>query len=422
MKNTIIIIIFLFSFVAFGQKSTLLINGYLHCGNGTVIESAYIGIRNGKIEELKNSLATNIIASEWDTIVDLMGKHVYPGFIAPNSTLGLTEIDAVRATNDFAEVGEYNPHVRSQIAFNVESKVVSTVRTNGVLLAQATPRGNVISGSSSIMALAGWNWEDATILADDGIHLNWPQSVSGGGWWAEPEPKKRNKEYDENKQKIDAFFEMAKAYSENKAAEKDARLEAMMACFQGAKRVYIHANEMQQIIDIIAFAKKFEIKFPVIVGGNDAHLVGQRLKDSNIPIMLTRLHSLPELEEDPIDLPYHLPALLQAQGIVFCLQNEGDMEAMNARNLPFLAGTAMAYGLSEEQAISSISLNAAKIMGIDEQYGSIEKGKIATLFVSEGSVLDMKSSKITHIMYQGKFMETSNFQTELYQKYEQKYK
>lgn len=404
------------------KKSVLLLHGYLHIGNGEVIESALIGIREGKIVEIKNSLASSYVRSEWDTIVDLNGKHIYPGFIAPNTTLGLTEIDAVRATRDFEEVGVFNPHVRAQIAYNVESKVVSTVRTNGVLITQATPRGNTISGSSAVMLMDGWNWEDATIEAEDGIHVNWPSSIAGNHWGEETSsPRKKNENYEKRKREIDEFFAMAKSFTEKREG-KDIRLEAMINCFEGTKRVYFHANEMQQILDIMDFVKKFEIKFPVIVGGNDAYMLGERMKDANIPIMLNRLHSLPPSDDDPIDLPYRLPALLQAQGIKFCLQNEGDMEAMNARNLPFLAGTAMAYGLTEEQAVRSVTLSAAEIMGIDKNYGSIEIGKSATLFVSQGNALDMRTSVVTHLMINGSFISTKNFQTELKEKYELKYK
>ena len=405
---------------SFGQK-TLLINGYLHVGNGDVMPTAAIGIIDGKIVSIKNAMTTRYEPSDWDTIIDVEGQHVYPGFVAPNSTLGLTEIDAVRATRDFQDVGEFNPHVRTQIAYNVESNVIETVLTNGVLFAQATPRGGIISGTSSVMFLAGWNWEDATILKDDGIHVNWPPAASGGGWWAEPAPKSINKDYANQKATIEGFFEMSFAYANNKEDDFDQRLEAMIGCFKGKKRVFFHADELQQLLDVIEFCEKYAIKYPVIIGGHDAYLLGARLKDSHIPIMLERVHKLPEFEDEPVDLPYQLPNLLQNQGVLFCLQNQGDMEAMNARNLPFQAGTAMAYGLTEEQAIQAISLSTCQILGIDEKYGSIEIGKSATLFVSQGNALDMRTNKVNLIMRDGKLIENTNFQEDLYLKYKKKY-
>lgn len=406
--------------ILFSQK-TLIRGAHIHVGNGNVIEKGLLGIDGDRIVLVKKELISSIDVKDWDTIIEISGGHIYPGFVNTNNTLGLTEIDAVRATRDFDDVGTFNPHVRSQIAFNAESKVGQTVRTNGVLITQATPRGGMISGTSSVMSLFAWNWEDATILADDGIHLNWPSSTVGGGWWAEPKPKTRNKKYGEQKNKLIAFFELAKAYSEAKKPEFDQRLEAMKACFKGSKRVYIHANELQQIHDVIDFASELEIPFPVLVGGYDAHLVGRKLKDSGIPVMLKRIHGLPQLEGEAIDLPFRSAALLIAQGVKFCLQGAGDMEAMNARNLPFIAGTAMTYGLSEEEAIRSITLSPCEIIGIDKDYGSIEVGKKAAFFISQGNALDMMTNKVTAIYFDGESQSVSNFQEELYLKYKAKY-
>lgn len=426
MKLLISLVFFFCSInLGFAQK-TLLVGGYLHVGNGETVESALIAIEDGKISFIKNSLAYSYSPEEWDTIIQLKGRHVYPGFVATNSTLGITEIDAVRATLDFDEVGIFNPHVRSQIAYNVESKVLSTVRTNGILICQPTPRGGIISGSSSIMKTDGWNWEDATISANDGIHLNWPASPQVDrrkDKGEEGDKDSPEEKYDTKKKEIYAFFDMAKAYSRSAENSEnfDQRLEAMRACFKGEKRVYIHADELQQLVDIIEFANDYNLKFPVIVGGYDSYLIGRKLADAKIPVMLLRPHSLPENEEDDVDLPYKLPALLRKAGVKFCIQNEGDMEAMNARNLPFLAGTAAAYGLTEEEAVSAISLWACEIMGIDKHYGSLEKGKSATLFVSDGNALDMLTHNLFVAFVDGTLMSLDNSQTALYRKYSAKY-
>jgi hypothetical protein len=289
-------------------------------------------------------------------------------------------------------------------------------------MCQATPRGGIVSGTSAVMALSGWNWEDATIYSNDGIHVNWPTSVQGGGWWAEPAPKKMNENYSVQKKEIETFFTLAQAYSNSKESEFDQRLDAMKECFNGTKRVYFHADEMQQITDIIEFSTKFKLNFPVIIGGYEAHLLGSRLKDSKIPIMLRRIHSLPENDDDPIDQSFKLPGLLKKEGILFSIQNSGDMEAMNSRNLPFQAGSATSYGISEEEAIEAISLSPCKIMGIDKKYGSIEVGKSATLFVSKGNALEMKSNDVHLILINGSFIQTSNFQKDLYLKYSEKYR
>lgn len=406
MKATFFLFLIIFAGGLQAQR-ILLLHGTAHIGNGTVVESAAIGVVNNRISFVKNSLTQAFEAKDWDTIINCNGQHFYPGLVSANNTLGLTEIDAVRATRDFNDVGDWNPHVRSLIAFNVESKVVETVRTNGVLLVQAAPRGGWISGSSAVMKLSGWNWEDATVISVDGIHLNWPTNRDT---------------YTKDKQQIYQFFEIAKtAAFDRREALSDLRIEAMKGCFTGTKRVYIHAETIQQIVDIIDFAAAMKIAYPVIVGGHDAYLVGAKLRDAHIPVMLSRVHSLPQREDEPTDLPYRMPALLKAQGIPFCIQNDGDMQAMNTRNLPFQAGTTMAYGLTEEEALMSISLSVCQIVGIDKDYGTLEAGKVATFFVSKGPALDMKTNQVTTLLVDGKFVSTSNFQEQLYLKYRQKY-
>ncbi|MFM1894040.1 MAG: hypothetical protein RIQ90_1206 [Bacteroidota bacterium] len=421
MKLVLSFIVGFLGCLSIHSQRILLVNGHLHPIVGNEISFSLIEIEDGEIIGIKNALSENYDPTLWDTVIDASGQHIYPGLVAPNSTLGLTEIDAVRASIDFREVGEFNPHVRSQIAFNAESKVLQTVKTNGVLLVQATPREGIISGTSSVMKSGGWNWEDATLQKDDGIHVHWPAPLNGGGWWLDPAERKNQDHYLADVQKLRDFFQLAKGYSENKKRVFDQRLEAMLDCFSGNKRVYFHANDIQQISDVIAFSEAFGLPFPVIVGGEEAYLLGKRLADSKIPVMLNRLHRLPEREEDPTDLPYRLPSLLKEQGVLFCLQNTGDMEAMNARNIPFLAGTAMAYGLTELEALKSITLWPCQIMGIDHRFGSIEVGKSATLIVSKGSILDMKTHQITTIILDGKVESTLNFQEENYLKYQKKY-
>jgi imidazolonepropionase-like amidohydrolase len=403
------------------QKTILLSKATVHVGNGKVINQGLVGIKGDKIILVDNALTHNLEKTVWDTIIDLKGLAIYPGFFAPNSKLGLTEIGAVRATRDFNEVGAYNPHVRSLIAFNVESDVIGTVRTNGVFYTQATPQGGIISGTSSIMSLNGWNWEDAVLKVDDGIHLNWPSTVKAGGWSAESAPKESNDEYSSRLKDIRAFFKAALAYSSTKDLY-DARFEAMRELFTGEKRLYIHADQMRALLDIIDFQRDLEINFPVIVGGYDAHIVADQLVSAEIPVIIKGGHTLPSNEDDPIDLPYRLPYLLQSKGVLFCIQNSGMMETMNSRNIPFLAGTAMAYGLTEEQAISAISLNTAKILGIEKIAGSIEEGKQATFFVNRGTPLDMRTNNVLMGIIDGEFIDLTNVQTKLYNKYKKKYK
>lgn len=397
-------------------------NGSAHIGNGNYIHNSVLAVENGKILFVKNALTYQLNESDWDTIIGLNGQHVYPGFIAANITMGLTEIDAVRATRDFNEVGQINPHIRSLIAYNTDSKVLYTVRTNGVLVTQSTPRGGLISGASSVMAMDGWNWEDAVYKADDGIHISWPKKYNRSGWWAEPGKDDANEKYNKILAIIYAFFEEAKIYSDIKSPDKTyLKLAAMKSVFKGSQRVYFHADFAPEINDIIDFSRHFKLKFPVIVGGYDAHLLAARLNENNFSVMLGRPHALPKFEDDLSYTNYHKAAELSRLNVPYCIQSAGDMEVMNARNLPFLAGTAWAYGLSEEEAVASISLNVAKILGVDDRIGSLEAGKDATFFVSEGNALDMRTNKVSTAMVKGRFILLDNHQIQLAKKYAKKY-
>ena len=404
------------------HNKILLQHGHAHIGNGEYLDNSSIGIENGKILFVKNALTNTIEESEWDTIIDIKDKHVYPGFIAPNITLGLTEIDAVRATRDYRETGTMNPNVRALIGYSTDSEIIYTVRTNGVLVTQSTPRGGIISGTSSVMALDGWNYEDAAYLADDGIHLNWPRKIWKTGWWAEPGSNQKNRQYVKTKNKIWTFFKKAEAYlKKSKKDPTNVKYEALRGVIKGKKRLYIHADFAPEINDVIDFTREFNIKFPVIVGGYDAPMLSERLKENHFTVIINRPHSLPEFEGDQVQAYYDLADRLQRKGVLFCISNAGDMEAMHSRNLPFQAGTAWAYGLSEEEAVAAITLNAAKILGCDDRLGSLEKGKDATLFVSDGNALDVRTNKGHLAMIRGNFLTLDNHQMQLYQKYKTKF-
>ena len=390
--------------------------GIAHLGTGEKIENSLIVIRDGKFDLVADASLVRIDPSAFDTVIRAYGKHIYPAFIAPNTTLGITEIDAVRASKDYNEVGSYNPNVRSQIAYNTDSKIIKTVRTNGVLVTQTTPRGGVISGLSSVMYLDGWNWEDATLKADDGIHLNWPSSFNTSGWWAEPGKTSKNKNYDDRVKEIKNYFEIAKSYSQDDS-KMDLELVSIKELFKGTRNLYIHANYAKDIRESVRFFKKIGINNIVIVGGRDALNAISILKENNTSIILERVHSLPVNEDAAIDQFYKLPSQLSENNILFCLSYSGDMEAMGTRNLPFTAGTAVAYGLDMEKAIASISLNTAIILGIEKTTGSIEIGKNATFFISSGDALDMRTNNIELSFIKGIPVDLNNHQKELFEKY-----
>lgn len=405
------------------DQKILILGGIAHVGNGEVIENSAIAVENGLLQFVKNQLIYRIDQAEFDTVIHLNGQHVYPGFIACNTTLGLREIDAVRATLDYDDVGDYNPNIRSAIAFNTDSKITPTVRFNGVLLGQITPRGGIISGSSSAMHFDGWNWEDALISEDEGVHLNWPKRFTQKGGWDKPVTIEKSKNSDDRVDAIYRFFNEAKAYAKAPTGKnKNLRFEAMKGIFNGEKTLYIHCDFAREILQAVEIKRHFDLDKVVIVGGYEAYLIPEVLRDNHVSILLSNLHSLPKREQDPIDLPYQMPSILHNLNIPFAFDMSGSMEAMNTRNLPFTAGTAVAYGLPYEKAIEAITLAPAKMLGIDSMYGTLEAGKSATLFVSYGDALDMSTNQLHFALVNGKFIQLSHPQLDLYKKFQKKYR
>ena len=429
MRKLAIIILFVFSHSIHTNaqqtpaqkqtKSILILNATAHLGNGKTIENSAIGFKDGKITMVADSKTMD--SSTFDITIDAKGKHVYPGFIIPNSTLGLVEIDAVKASNDESEIGNMNPNVRSIIAYNAASKVIETCRPNGVLVAQIRPNGGRISGTSSVVQLDAWNWKDALIKENDGIHLNFPSIASRGGDWTQPGDMTQNKDYDKQVNEIRSFLSSAKAYLGAPAKDRNIVLESMKGLFDATQTLYISANDQKQIIDAIQLAQENGIKKIVIVGGFEAYKVADLLKKNQIGVFLRNVHDVPTKDDQDIDLPYKMAKILVDNGILVGLENSGDMERMNSRNLPFLAGTCAAYGLDKEQALQLITSNTAKLLGVDNQLGTLELGKDATLFISEGDALDMRTNKLTDAFIQGRKIDLSSHQTKLYEKYKAKY-
>ncbi|MDH7444279.1 amidohydrolase family protein [Aquimarina sp. 2201CG14-23] len=402
------------------QSEVITISGAIaHIGNGEVIENSIIIFENGKITDVgsKGSTATK------GKVIDATGKHVYPGFIAPNSTLGLVEISAVRATDDDSEVGSFNPHIRSIIAYNAESKIVESMRPNGVLIAQTTPRGGWISGTSSIVQLDAWNWEDAAIKTDDGIHMNWPNPFTRGRWWLGEDPGfKPNKEYTKQVIKLKDYISQARASVQaDSNLAKNLPHKALQGIFDGSQILFVHVGNEKAIMDVIAFSKENNFNKVVLVGAYEAYKVASQLKQNNIAVLASRTHSTPRHEDEDYDLPYKNAKLLVDAGVLVGLQNSGQMERANARNLPFQAGTVAAHGLNKEKALQLITGNNAKILGIDAMVGTLEVGKDATLFISIGDALDMRTNQLEKAFIQGRDISLESHQTKLWKRYSNKY-
>jgi imidazolonepropionase-like amidohydrolase len=397
-------------------ENILIMNATAHLGNGQVIQNSAIGFENGKLILVADATTIKFDKSKYKKVIEASGKHIYPSFINCNSTLGLTEIDAARATRDNYEVGDLNPNVRSIIAYNTDSKIIPTIRTNGVLLTQIVPQGGTISGQSSVVELDGWNWEDAAYRTDVGIHLNWPQMyVHKTG--KPDEEAKQVENMNKSLAAIEEFFKEAKAYSLSSPSEKNLRFEAIKGLFDGTKKLYVHCDFVKSIVAAINFSKKYSLKM-VLVDGQDSWRVADMLKENNIPVILGRVHSLPPREDDDVDLPYKLPFLLKQSGVSYALSIEGSWQI---RNLGFMAGTSVEYGVAKEEAIASITSVPAKILGIDSSVGTLEVGKDATLFISTGDALDMKSQNVEAAFIRGKAINLDDVQKQLNGKYKEKF-
>ncbi len=397
----------------------------IHVGNGQVINNGTIKINNGKIEQVGAGIA---VPSGDAKVYDAKGKQVYPGLILPYTDLGLKEIaNGVRGSNDYAEIGEFNPSVRSIVAYNTDSKVINTLKANGILLAGVAPQGGVISGSSSVVQLDAWNWEDAAYRMDGGIHINMPSFIvrfgRRGGFPGFPgaaqPPADPSREALEKVAEIKTFFREAKAYlGETTHKETNLKYEAVKGLFDKKQKLFVHGDQVKQMLVAIDFVQEFGFDV-VIVGGSESWQIADLLKQNNIAIILGQEHSLPSTEDDDVDQPYKTPAMLQKAGVLFALNDEHDESRY--RNLSFNAGTAAAYGLGKEEALQAITLNAAKILGVDDKTGSIEAGKDANIVICDGDILDMKSSVVTDAFIQGRKVDLNNKQKQLNERYKYKY-
>ena len=395
-------------------------NGTIHVGNGQVLTNTSVEVKEGKIVNIGN----NITPSSGATTVDASGQHVYPGLILSMSNLGLIEVSTVRATVDASEIGEYNPSVRSLVAYNTDSKVINTLRTTGITLANIVPEGGIISGSSSVVQLDAWNWEDAAYATDNAIHINIPNLYNRpsrfGGFMgmqgAQSDPIKKGLEQIEE---VKQFFREAKSYGlQTQHQQTNLKLQAVQGLFSKKQKLFIHCDVVREILVAIDFKKEFDFDV-VLVGASECYQVADLLKQHNIPVVIGQMHSLPTAEDDGVDQPYKTPSQLQKAGVLFAINDEDGQQ--RGKNLPFNAGTAAAYGLSKEEALSAITLNAAKILGIADKTGSVETGKDANIVISDGDILDMRSNKITLVMIQGRIVNLTDKHKQLYERYKVKY-
>ena len=404
----------------------LLKNGFIHTVSDGTIEGSIL-FDKGKIIAVGEYLAPPDDAK----VIDLNGKHVYPSFISAVSGIGLVEINAVPVTNDHSERGDFNPNVRANVAYNPDSEIIPTTRSNGVLIANVIPGSGLVSGQSSIMMMDGWTWEDATLNHPSGLHINWPQmGIRTSGWYSNVPESRQKERMKKALEKLDEIVLKSRAYSKLRNAKSqkstdyhnvDLRWESMEPYVKGNFPIYIHANEVRQIEAAVNWSLRHQLKI-IIVGGKDAWRTTNLLRINKIPVIYESVTSLPSRRFEDYDQAYKGPKLLHDAGVTFCIASSGSAGgAYRVRNLPNHAAMAAAYGLPPDEALKSITLSAAQIIGIGEVAGSLEKGKDATLFISDGDPLEIRTN-ILEAYIQGRKIDMGDKHKSLYSKYQQKYR
>ncbi|HRN51927.1 MAG TPA: amidohydrolase family protein [Gemmatimonadaceae bacterium] len=386
--------------------------------NGTITNGSIV-LDGGKIV----AIGQNVEVPRGARIVDVSGKHIYPGLIDAYSTVGITEIGAVDVSNDINEIGDFNPNVRAEVAVNAESRHIGTTRSAGVLVTFTTPGGGVISGLSSAMSLEGWTWEEMSLKGAAALNVNWPDPNArprrfgfggpGGPGAARPAPKT----YAEQVQELKDFFAEARAYRDALAAgqqmRSNTRYAAMIPALNGDIPVVVSADGVAQINDALTWGKAEGLRI-VIRGGRDAIHVADRLKAENVPVILTATMAAPNRDHDGYDGAYSTPARLHQAGVKFAIA--GGADGLYSNRLPWEAGVAVAFGLPEDEALKAVTINAAEMLGVSDAVGSLEVGKQATLLITTGTPLDM-TSNIEQAYIQGREIDMNDIQKHFFQKY-----
>lgn len=391
--------------------------------NGT-IQNGTIVLEGGKIVAIGGAEVPTPRAAR---VVDVTGKHIYPGLVDAYSTVGISEIGSVDVSNDVVEFGDFNPNVRAEVAVNAESRHIGTTRSAGVLVAFSTPAGGVISGLSSAMSLEGWTWEEMSMKGAAALNVNWPDPVArprrfGGGGPGGPggPPRPAPKSYAEQVQELKDYFAEARAYRDavqaGQQGSTDTRYAAMIPALDGAIPVVVNADGVAQINDAITWGKEEGLRL-VIRGGRDAIHVADRLRAENVPVILTATMAAPGRQHEAYDGAYSTPARLHAAGVKFAIA--GGSGALYSNRLPWEAGVAVAFGLSEEEALKAVTINAAEMMGVSDKVGSLEVGKEATLLITTGTPLDL-TSDIDQAYIQGREIDMMDIQKFFFQKYMEK--
>jgi imidazolonepropionase-like amidohydrolase len=401
----------------------LLKGATVHTVSGESIENGEVLVVDGRIAEVGESITTKVVE-----VIDLKGKHLYPGIISAASTLGLLEIAAVRATRDGTEVGSYTPEVTSWPAVNPDSELIPVARAGGIAYVLPVPSGGVVRGQSGLIQLAGWGIEEMTVQGPVALHVSWPgmnlklapkHRLSQPKNWKSPadQDKSRMKKVKE----LQDFFDDARAYQKAKQAKSSGwepvpAWEAMIPYIKGEKPVMVHADDIRQIKAAVEWAKKDSLKL-ILCGGRDAWLVPDLLATNQVSVIYEHVLAQPARDTDDYDIGFRAPGILVAAGVKVAVTiGTGRFGASIARDHSHAAAFAAAHGMSVQDAIRSITLGPAEILGLGDRLGSIEKGKVATLIAVNGPLLDIRTN-VERMWIGGDEVSLRSRHTRLYEKY-----
>jgi imidazolonepropionase-like amidohydrolase len=402
------------------EHVTVLQGGTVHtlADDAAPIENGVVVIREGRIAAVGGADTTVPDGAE---IIDVSGQHVYPGFFDSVTRIGLTEIGAVPVTSDFRELGDNNPHLEAASAVHPASEIIPVTRANGVTHAVAAPQGNGFAGQGSLIHLDGWTVEEMFV---QNVYMvaQWPSLQARGFNRATFRAFNRSfaeakEQYESSIADLEALLDDGRRYGASDAnddpTQRDFRLEALGKVLSGEQPMLITVNSERGIRDAIAFAERNNVQI-VIAGGSDAWRIADEVAASGVPVILGATQALPAREDDPYDAPYAAPGRLYAAGVKFAIST---FNASAARTLPYEASMAVPYGLPYDEALKAVTRYPAEIMGVGDELGTLEAGKIANLFVSDNDPLDI-ATQVTHVFIQGRLIDPyDNKHDNSYRKY-----
>ena len=411
------------------SNSVLIQNVTIHPVTAPDIQNGAVLVVDGKIAEI----GTKIEARGGARVVDGHGLQLYPGLINAATNVGLSEISSLRDTVDLDEMGVFNPELRAEVAFNPSSEHVDVTRASGITTVISLPGsggrggfgggdGTVITGQGALMHLEGWTWEEMAVKPSAVMDMLFPEIQTVPRQFAALMGTPARTYADEEKQykqrlaQVSDFFEQARRYEKAKAAggpdfRHDVRLEAMIPVIDGKQPLFVRAEKEKAIKDAVEFADKEKVKI-IIADPREMGSTGRLLKAKNIPVVLGKTFQLPMRDDDPYDAAYTLPNEFYKAGVKICF---GTFDVEFARNVPFEAAQAVAFGLPHDEALKALTINSAEILGAADQVGSIEKGKLADLILTDGDPMEAKTN-IKHMFIAGREVNLQSRHTKEYER------